>query len=109
MRKTLPEVTWKSLENARSDWRHARFEFKPDEQVKVPTFCDDQEYSYYSGVARDGTLTEPLAFRLTYDAYTLPQLYRMYSDDSEVPPGIGIFEYPYMLILSLTLSRRRGR
>ena len=111
MRKTLPEVTWKGLATGRSDWRHAVFEFKPDEQVKVPTFCDDQEYSYYTGVARDGTLTDPLAFRLTYDAFTLPKLYLAYSDDSEVPPGIGIFEYPYFFVNGKpadTRSQRKG-
>ena len=96
VRKSLPVLTWKALETGRSDYRHALFEYKPGEQVRVPTFCDDQEFSYYSGVARDGTLSAPLAFHLAYDAFTLPKLYRAYSDDSEVPPGIGIFEYPYL-------------
>ncbi len=111
MRKSLPDVTWKGLESGRNDWRHATVEYKPDEQVKVPTFCDDQEYSYFTGVARDGTLSEPLAFRLTYDAFTLPKLYRAYSDDSEVPPGIGIFEYPYFFVNGKpadTRSQRKG-
>lgn len=109
--KSLPTITWKQVETARNDWRHATLEFKPDEQVRVPTFCDDQEYSYYTGVARDGGLASPIAFRLAYDAVTLPKLYRAYSDDSDVPPGVGVFEYPYLFINGKpadTRSQRKG-
>ncbi len=98
VRTRLPDTTWKSVETGRSDYRHALFDYKPGEQVRVPTFCDDQEFSYYAGVARAGALSAPLAFRLAYDAFTLPKLYRLYSDDSEVPPGIGVFEYPYFFV-----------
>jgi hypothetical protein len=111
IRKSLPTLTWKQLETARNDWRHATIEFKPDEQVRVPTFCDDQEYSYYTGVARDGAPSDTLAFRLVYDALTLPKLYRAYSDDIEAPPGVGIFEYPYFFVNGRpvdTRSQRKG-
>lgn len=99
IRKSLPETTWKTAASARSDYRRALFDFKPDEQVSVPGFADNQAYLYYSGVAREGTLAEPLAFLLTYDAFTLPKLYQIYSDDSPVPPGIGIFDlHPYKFV-----------
>jgi hypothetical protein len=98
-RKRLPEVTWKSLATSRSDYRRAFFDFKPDEPVTMPAFADDQEYSYYVGLARSGTLSEPLAFKLIYDAFTLPKLYEAYSDDAPVPPGINVFDlHPYRFL-----------
>lgn len=99
IRKSLPETTWKTAATARNDYRRALFEFKPDEQISTPAFADNQAYVYYSGIAREGTLGEPLAFLLAYDAFTLPKLYQIYSDDSPVPPGIGVFDlYPYKFV-----------
>ncbi len=70
--------------------------FKPGQRVSTPAFADDQEYTYYSGIARHGTLPRPLAFKVIYDAFTQPMLYRLYSDDAEVPPGINRFDlHPY--------------
>lgn len=99
LRDKLPEITWKSLATARSDYRRAFYDFKPDEQVSIPGFADDQEYVYYTGLARAGTLAEPLAFKLVYDAFTLPKLYQTYSDDASVPPGINVFDlHPYRFV-----------
>ena len=59
----------------------------------TPGFADDAEYQYYSGIARaGGKLPKPLAFRLVYDAYTEPMLFRYWSDDAPVPPGINRFD-----------------
>lgn len=99
MRRNLTEETWKSVEGARSDYRRGFFEFKPGEVVNVPAFADNQEYAYFIGLARSGTLLEPLAFHLAYDAFTLPKLYATYSDDAPVPPGINVFDlHPYRFV-----------
>ena len=99
LRKNLPEETWKSLANARNEYQCAFFDIKPDEPVTFPGFADNQEYAYYVELARSGTLSEPIAFKLVYDAYTLPKLYQTYSDDAPVPPGINIFDlHPYRMI-----------
>src|SRR4029434_10388599 len=51
-------------------------DFKPGQRMSLPGFADDQEYRYYSGIARaGGELPRPLALRLIYDAYTQPMLY----------------------------------
>ena len=71
----------------------ALVKFKPGERYPTPGFADDQEYRYYFGIARSGgRVPEPLAFKTIYDAYTEPMLYRLYSDDAEVPPGINRFD-----------------
>lgn len=70
--------------------------FKPGQRVSTPGFADDQEYHYYAGTARHGTLPRPLAFKLIYDAFTTPQLFRYYCDDWDVPPGLNRFDlHPY--------------
>ena len=70
--------------------------FKPGQRVSTPGFADDQEYLYYAGTARHGTLPRPLAFKLIYDAFTQPQLFRYYCDDWDVPPGLNRFDlHPY--------------
>jgi hypothetical protein len=98
-RKALPDESWKSLAMARSDWRRALFEFKPDVPVRLPPFADDQEYHYYAAIARAATLTESVAVRLIYDAFTLPKLYRSYCDNEAPPPGINIFDlHPYNFV-----------
>ncbi len=66
--------------------------FKPGQRVSTPGFADDQEYLYYAGTARHGTLPRPLAFKLIYDAFTTPQLFRYYCDDWDVPPGLNRFD-----------------
>ncbi|HEV7403160.1 MAG TPA: hypothetical protein VGO11_09550 [Chthoniobacteraceae bacterium] len=110
IRKSLPETTWKTAATARNDYRRALFEFKPDEPVSSPAFADNQAYIYYSGIAREGTFNEPLAFLLTYDAFTLPKLYQLYSDDSPVPPGINVFDlYPYKFVNGKPVDLRSQR
>lgn len=98
-RRALPEDSWESLPKARNDWRRACFEFTPEEPVRLPGFADDQQYRYYVATARRGTLAPPVAFRLAYDAYTLPKLYQSYSDDAPAPPGINVFDlHPYQFV-----------
>ena len=99
IRKALPAETWKSIGTGRSDYRRALYDFKPGEPVTIPGFADDQEYRYYVALAREGTLAQPAAFRLIYDALTLPMLYSRYSDDAPAPPGINVFDLaPYKFV-----------
>lgn len=110
MRQALPAETWESIAKGRSDYRRALVDYQPGEQISAPAFADNQEYRYYAGLARDGALTAPLAFALTYDAFTLPMLYRAYSDDSEVPPGINVFDlHPYRFTDGHPLDTRSQR
>jgi hypothetical protein len=74
LRNTLPEDTWQSLPDARNDYRRALFEFAADQPVTLPGFADDQEYRYYVALARRGAPSPAAAFRLAYDAFTLPKL-----------------------------------
>jgi hypothetical protein len=76
-------------------------DFKPGARVTTPGFADDQQYFYYASIARagGGTLPEPMAFKLTYDAYTHPILYRMYCDDEPPSPGMNRFDlHPYHFV-----------
>ncbi|MFO0929753.1 MAG: hypothetical protein U0736_22475 [Gemmataceae bacterium] len=62
-------------------WR-ALYAFKPKMRYATPGFADDVQYRYYAGVARHGgKLPDALAFKLVYDAFTEPTLYRLYCDD----------------------------
>lgn len=109
-KKALPEDTWPSLVNARNDYRRALFEFTADQPVNIPGFADDQQYRYYVALARRGAPSPPEAFRLVYDAFTLPKLYQLYSDDSPVPPGINVFDlHPYKFLNGRPADYRRDR
>jgi hypothetical protein len=89
----------------------ALYEFKPGQRQAFPGFADDQEYRYYAGLARHGgKLPRPLAFKIIYDAYTEPLLYRYYSDDAEVPAGINRFDlHPYFAVEGHLLDYRSDR
>ena len=105
-------LTWAALKTARSDYRRAFFAFTPDQPVTLPGFADDQEYAYFIELARAGEPSQEVAFRLVYDAYTLPLLYRATSDDAPVPPGINVFDlHPYAFVNGKpkdTRSQRKG-
>jgi hypothetical protein len=89
----------------------AMVKFKSGERCSLPGFADDQEYRYYFGIARSGgRMPEPLAFKTIYDAYTQPLLYRAYSDDAPVPPGINVFDlHPYYFLNGKPLDYRSQR
>ncbi len=63
----------------------------PAKAVSTPGFADNQEYEYYAAIAKGG-LSRAAAFRLVYDAFTIPQLLRIWSDAGEIPPGLGRFD-----------------
>jgi hypothetical protein len=59
----------------------------------TPGFADDAEYLYYQSLARFGAkLPRAVRFKLVYDAYTDPMLFRYWSDDAAVPPGLNRFD-----------------
>jgi hypothetical protein len=75
----------------------ALYDFTPGKSQAFAGFADDQEYMYYAALARHGgKLPRPLAFKLIYDAYTEPMLYRYYCDDAPALPGFNRFDlHPY--------------
>lgn len=86
--------------NPNGDYFRALYSFKPGQRVVTPGFADNQQFQYYYGIAKaGGKVPKPLAFRLIYDAYTVPLLYEYYSDDAEAPPGVNRFDlHPYFFI-----------
>jgi hypothetical protein len=110
IRASLPDDSWKSVATARNDWRRCLFEFTKDQSVSMPGFADDQEYTYYVSIARNGVLTPPAAFHVAYDALTLPKLYAIYSDDVPTPPGINVFDlHPYKFVNGKPADARSER
>ena len=95
--KRVPEPNDPGFFKPNNAYYHATHDFKPGQRYPIPGFADDQQYRYYFGLASSGgKLPEPLAFKTIYDACTEPLLYRAYSDDAPVPPGIGRFDlHPY--------------
>lgn len=95
--KRLPDgstaATWQPNNHT---WR-ALYDFKPRQRYAFPGFADDQQYRYYTALARHGgKLPDAAAFRVVYDALTEPQLYKLYCDDEQAPPGINRFDlHPY--------------
>jgi len=75
----------------------ATYGFQEDQRYALPGFADDAQYRFYYGIAKTGgKVPRPLAFKLIYDAYTEPLLYRSYSDDAPVPAGVNRFDlHPY--------------
>ncbi|HYW80041.1 MAG TPA: hypothetical protein VE890_10720 [Thermoguttaceae bacterium] len=74
-------------------YMQAARDFEPGRRYGAPGFADDQQYTYYHGLARTGgRLTKPLAFKTIADAYTEPMLFHIYCDDWDVPPGINKFD-----------------
>jgi hypothetical protein len=67
-------------------------DFKPGAKFSTPGFADDQLYHYFTGVVRNRAMTRPLALKLTFDSFTHPILWRLYSDDAPVPAGMNRFD-----------------
>ncbi len=64
---------------------------KPEQRHSTPGFMDDAEYTYYSHLAT-GKLPAAVRFKLIYDCYTEPMLFRYWSDNADVPPGLNRFD-----------------
>lgn len=62
-----------------------------EKPVQAPGFADNQEYEYYAAISKGG-LPKGVALRLVFDAFTMPQLLRIWSDAGEIPPGLGRFD-----------------
>ena len=94
---SLPDPNGAKLWEPDNHYTRALAPAKAGQVTTAPGFADDQEYLYYAGIARaGGDLPQALAFKLIYDAYTQPMLYRYYCDDQVPPPGVGPFDlHPY--------------
>ncbi len=95
----LPDPKSGDLWKPNNHYTQALYDFTSGQRYSSPGFADDQEYRYYSGLARaSGEFARPLAFRTIYDALTQPLLYRYYCDDAPAPPGMNVFDlHPYFL------------
>lgn len=68
-------------------------DYKAGQRYAAPGFADDQQYHYYYGLARaGGRVPDALAFKVIYDAYTEPMLWRHYCDDWLTPAGFNRFD-----------------
>lgn len=106
----LPDPENKAYWTPDNHYYRALYAFKPGVRNALPGFADDQQYRYYSGLARRRQLVRPLAFKTIYDAYTEPMLYRYYSDDAPVPPGINRFDlHPYYFVDGTPTDYRSDR
>jgi hypothetical protein len=91
--RRVPDPRSKSTSKPRNEYYRGLYAFEPGKRMPVPGFADDMEYQYYFGTAKlGGELSRALAFRLVYDALTIPLLYRYYSDDEAAPPGVHRFD-----------------
>jgi hypothetical protein len=108
--KPMPADSWDNVRKAKNHFLDATVNFKPGQRYPAPGFADDIEYRYYSYLARNGTLSETIAWKTIFDAFTEAQLYRLYSDDAPVPPGIGPFDlHPYHFIDGKPVDLRSER
>ncbi len=91
--RRVPDPRSLSIGEPRNEYYRGLYAYEPGKRVPVPGFADDAEYQYYFGIAKlGGELSRALAFRLVYDALTIPLLYRYYSDDEPAPPGLHRFD-----------------
>ncbi len=90
--KHLPDASAAVWWKPNNSYTRALADFAPGVKQSTFGFADDAEYRYYAAIARHATLPRPLAFKTIYDAYTDRLLYRIYSDDAPVPPGINRFD-----------------
>jgi hypothetical protein len=91
--KRLPDPAASARWKPDNPYVRVLYDFTPGRTSRLPGFADNQQYYYYTGIARaGGTLPKPLAFRVVYDAYTAPLLYRYYCDDEAPPPGVNVFD-----------------
>jgi len=109
--KRVPDPAAKALWNPANHYTKALYDFNPDQRHSAAGFADDQQYRYYTGIARaGGEVPRPLAFKTIYDACTEPLLYRYYSDDAPVPAGIGRFDlHPFQFVNGKSADYRSDR
>lgn len=65
----------------------------PEQRHSTPGFMDDAQYTYYAQLARTGGQLPPaVLFKMIYDCYTEPMLFRYWSDNAPVLPGLNRFD-----------------
>lgn len=88
----VPALDGAALWNPSNPYYQGLYAYKPGQKFSLAGFADNQAYEYYQALARHGTLPRPLAFRLTYEAYTARLLFESYYDDAPLPAGINRFD-----------------
>jgi len=90
--RLVPDASVLNLALLNNHYKQALQAAIADRKYPTPGFADDQQYKYYAAIARHGKLPQAAAFKLVYDAYTEPKLYRYYSDDALVAAGMNRFD-----------------
>jgi hypothetical protein len=62
-----------------------------EQRQSTPGFMDDAGYTYYTHLAT-GKLPDAVRFKIIYDTYTEPMLFRYWSDNAAVPAGLNRFD-----------------
>src|SRR5581483_3882631 len=70
--KFVPDQSGPQNWQPANHYYRALYDFKPGQRYAFPGFADDQQYRYYIGLGKHGTIPKGLAFRTIYDAYTEP-------------------------------------
>lgn len=90
--RLVPDASILNFALLNNHYRQALEATISDRKYPTPAFADDQQYKYYAAIARHGNLPRAAAFKLVYDAFTEPKLYRYYSDDALVAAGMNRFD-----------------
>lgn len=106
--KSLPAEDWKGVLTRRNHYTRAFFDFQPGKKESTLAFADDQQYRYYASIARNGKLSEPMAFSVIYDAFTEPKAFDRYYDDAKRPPGINRFDLTSLNVIGGRLEHLRS-
>ena len=83
--KKIPDERWQAALAQKNHYRAAFAEFVQGKKQSLPGFADDQQYRYYAAIARNRTLTEPMAWKTVYDALSEPMAFDKYYDDARRP------------------------
>jgi hypothetical protein len=99
--KNAPDGSDPKLFSPTNHFTQAFWTYKPGQRYSSPGFADNEQYLYYTALARnllekgDGAPPKPLALKLVFDAYTERLFFDRYYDDAPRPPGINRFDlYP---------------
>ena len=108
--RQVPDQSKFEIKLLNNHYRQCLESAEAGKRLPTPGFADDQEYRYYSALARHGTLPKAVAFKLVYDALTEGRLYQYYCDDQDVPAGMNRFDlHPIYFTAGKPLDYRSDR
>jgi hypothetical protein len=116
--KTLPAAGDAKWLKPTNHFTQAFITFKPGQKYSSPGFADNEQYIFYTALARNAvleksaTMPKPLAYKIVFDAYTERLFLDKYYDDAPRPPGINRFDlYPLFVVdgkLEHVRSQKKG-